>query len=153
MLSSMDRETYALTTVAYQRQRIFQVTANCELLIATILRYRDASRFLLHGFAVMPEHLHVLITPAETIERTAQLIKGGFSHSIRKTRRCEVWQPGYFAHRVTSKEDFYNQLAYIADNPVKRGVLDHPHVYTDSQIGSIRLHSIGCELQTACRRG
>ena len=105
MLFLMRPETYALTAVAYERRRVFQRTANAELLIATMFRYRDQSRFLLHGFVVMPELIHVLMTPAQTIERTAQLIKGGYSFAVRKQFPGEVWQPGYFAHRITSAED------------------------------------------------
>jgi putative transposase len=126
----MRPETYALTSIAYQRRRLFQTTANAELLIATLFRYRDQSRFLLHGFAVMPEHIHALVSPAETIERTAQLIKGGYSFAVRKQFPGEVWQPGYFAHRVTCPEDFRNQLEYIARNPAKRGLGEYPFVHT-----------------------
>ena len=47
--------TFTLTAVAYERRRIFQRAANADLLIATILRYRDGGRFLLHSFVVMPD--------------------------------------------------------------------------------------------------
>jgi putative transposase len=75
-------ETYALTTTTHQRHSLFVRTANAELLVKTLFHYRDQGRYALHGFAVMPEHLHVLLTPSEsqTIERCAQCIKGGFSH-------------------------------------------------------------------------
>ncbi|MDP9051487.1 MAG: transposase [Acidobacteriota bacterium] len=126
----MRPETYALTTVAYQRHRLFQVTTNADLLIATLFRYRDQGSFLLHGFAIMPEHIHVLLTPAEAIERVAQLIKGGYSFAMRRQGPGEVWQPGYHAHRITSCEDYRNQLAYIADNPDKRRLADYPYVHT-----------------------
>ena len=126
----MRLETYAFTAIAHQRRRLFQSTANAELLIATLFRYRDQSRILLHGFAVMPEHIHVLFTPSDTIERAAQLIKGGYSFSLRKQLPGWVWQPGYHAHRITSAEDYRNQLAYIAANPGKRRLQDHPFVHT-----------------------
>ena len=126
----MRPETYALTAVACQRHRLFQVTANADLLIATLFRYRDQNRLLLHGFAIMPEHVHVLLTPAETIERAAQLIKGGYSFAMRKQRPSENWQPGYHAHRITSIQDYHAQLAYIADNPKKRRLADYPYVHT-----------------------
>ena len=130
MLSSMRPETYALTAVAAQRRRLFQVTANAELLIATLFRYREQGRLLLHGFAVMPEHIHVLLTPTETIERAAQLIKGGYSFAMRKRGPGEVWQPGYHVHRITDSEDYQNQLLYIRDNPSVRGLVDYPYVHT-----------------------
>ena len=126
----MRPETYALTAVAHQRRRLFQVTANADLLIATLFRYRDQNRFLLHGFAIMPEHVHVLLTPTETIERATQLIKGGYSFAKRKLGPGEIWQPGFHAHRITSAEDYRNQLAYIAENPRQRGLTDYPHVHT-----------------------
>jgi putative transposase len=119
-----------LTTVAHERRRLFQAAANADLLIATLFRYRDQKRFLLHGFAIMPEHVHVLLTPAETIERAAQLIKGGYSFAMRRQRPGEVWQPGYHAHRIISPEDYHAQLAYIAANPETRGLADYPYVHT-----------------------
>jgi putative transposase len=124
--------TYAITTSTWQRRTLFTRTANAELLVATIFRYRDQARYLLHGFAVMPDHLHVLLTPApdQTIERCAQCIKGGFSFAVRKQFGGEIWQPGFHEHRIRDDEDFRNQLAYIAGNPKKAGMADYSFVHT-----------------------
>ena len=134
----MRLETYALTAVSFQRRRIFQSQSNAELFVATLFRYRDESRFLLHGFVVMPEHVHVLLTPADTIERAVKLIKGGYSFALRNRFNKEVWSyysgevwsPGYHAHRVTEPRDYRNQLAYITANPRKRRLNDYPHIHT-----------------------
>ena len=77
-----DRRTFFLTTSAFAKQRLLQSERMARLLIDTIYKYRDAGRFDLHEFAVMPNHLHVLMTiGAEmTVERAAQFIKGGFSY-------------------------------------------------------------------------
>jgi len=125
----LEPQTYALTAVTHQRRRVFQRTEIAELMIATLLRHRDLERFVLQGFVVMPDHLHVLITPVESIEKTAQLVKGGFSFAVRKLYSGEVWQPGYHAHRVTGGDDFDNQLGYIANNPVRKHYVDYPHVH------------------------
>ncbi|SRR5258708_39983902 len=111
--------TYALTTATYQRRAILVRTENAELLLNTLFHYRDEGRYLLHGFAIMPEHVHVLLTPsdAQTIERCAQCVKGGFSHRIREQFRGEIWQQGFHEHRIRDAEDFENQLAYIAPTP------------------------------------
>jgi REP element-mobilizing transposase RayT len=70
--------TYAVTAVMSQRRSIFLRIANAKLLVNTMLGHRDQGRFLLHGFAVVPEHLHVLLTPesGQTLERCVQCIKG-----------------------------------------------------------------------------
>ena len=123
-------QTYVLTAVTYNRIRLFQHTANAELLIATILRYRDQGRFLLLAFVVMPDHIHVALTPAESIEKSVQLIKGGFSFAIRSQFPGEVWQDGYHAHRMVDAEDCTNQIRYIANNPLRKNYPDYPHVHT-----------------------
>ena len=107
-------------------------TANAELLLKTLFHYRDQGRYKLHGFAIMPEHLHVLITPSEdqTIERCAQCIKGGFSFKVRTQFAGDVWQPGFHSHRVRDGEDFINLFAYIAHNPSRRGLTDWPFIHT-----------------------
>ena len=125
-------ETYALTTSTHQRRALFVRTTNAELLVKTLFHYRDQGRYQLHGFVVMPEHLHVLLTPCEgqTIERCAQCIKGGFSHEVRAQFGGEVWQVGFHEHRVRDGEDFRRQLGYIAANPGKRGLVDWGLVHT-----------------------
>jgi len=128
-------ETFALTAVTYQRHRIFQRTANADLMMNTLFRYRDQNRFALHGFAIMPDHIHALITPAQdqTIERCVQLIKGGFSFAIRDEIRSEIWQDGYHAHRITDTTDYNNQLHYIATNPTRKAYANYPRVHTSHQ--------------------
>jgi putative transposase len=122
--------TYSMTTVSYQRRAILIRSVNAELLLTTLFHYRDQGRY---GFAIMPEHLHVLLTPSDTqtIERCAQCIKGGFSHQLRVQFRGEVWQRGFHEHRIRDAEDFENQLGYIAANPERRGLLSHLFVHTN----------------------
>jgi putative transposase len=131
MLKATTMETYALTSTTYQRRSLFMRTENAELLVTTLFHYRDQGRYQLHGFVVMPEHLHVLLTPSlnQTIERCAQCIKGGFSHEVRKQFAGEVWQPGFHEHRIRDEEDFRRQLGYIAANPDKRGLVDWAFVH------------------------
>jgi putative transposase len=80
------RNTYAITTVTAQRRALFTRTSNANLLLETLFHYRSQGRHALHGFAIMPEHIHILLTPApqQTIEQCTQCIKGGFSHKMRQ---------------------------------------------------------------------
>jgi putative transposase len=125
--------TYAITTVTLQRRPLFLRTANAELLVNTIFKYRDQGRFLLHAFVVMPEHLHVMLTPEgeQTKERCVQCIKGGFSFSVRKQFAGEVWQAGFHDHRIRDVEDFRSQIEYVAENPGRRRLTDYQFVHTN----------------------
>jgi len=126
--------TYAITILTHQRRSHFQRTANADLFIATLLRYREQGKFKLHGFVVMPDHVHVLITPAidQSTSRCIQLIKGGYSFAVREQAPGEVWHSGYHEHRVRDEDDFNAQRQYIANNPSRKGMLDYTHVHTSA---------------------
>jgi len=131
-------QTYALTVLTSQRRRVFQRTTIAELFIETLFRYRDARKFQLHAFAIMPDHAHILLTPDQAIERAVQLIKGGFSFAVRKDFPGEIWQSGYHAHRIVDEQDLHNQTAYIANNPTRKRYAAYPHVHTtESYAGRI----------------
>ncbi len=123
-------QTFALTAVCDQRRAIFQRTTNAELVIATLARHREKGEFLLHAFVVMPDHLHVILTPKKSIERAAQLIKGGLSFQLRKTYPANIWQDGYHEHRIRDEDDFAAQKLYIENNPVSKALREHPHLHT-----------------------
>jgi REP element-mobilizing transposase RayT len=57
--------TFFVTTITAQRLPIFRRETTADLFIETLLHYRDAGKFLLHEFVVMPDHVHLLITPAD----------------------------------------------------------------------------------------
>ncbi len=76
----------------------------CVCSLKTLYRYRREGRYTLHAFAIMPEHVHLLLTPAKdvTIERAIQLIKGAYSHDLGTNigRDQEIWQRGFTDHRI-----------------------------------------------------
>ena len=124
--------TYFVTFMTWQRRRLFVVEPYVRLFLKTIFGYRRQGKFLLHAFVLMPEHVHLLLTPAAeiTLERAIQLIKGGYSHAFGKQfRRGEIWQRGFTDHRIRDAEDFLRHRDYIHQNPVKRGLIIESHDY------------------------
>ena len=97
-----------------------------EILTDQIIQSREKGCYLLHDFCVMPNHLHVLLTPAadSSLERTIQMIKGGSSYRIGQQRRIHtIWQDGYHDWRCRSESDFRAYADYIRENPVKAGLV------------------------------
>jgi putative transposase len=104
------------------------------MLLIEILRSNVAARnFKLHDFVIMPNHLHLLMTlPSDiTIEKAMQLIKGGFSYRLKKEYgfNGEVWQRGFSEVRVNDRETWSHYREYIAQNPIKAGLVDSPQQY------------------------
>ncbi len=118
--------TYFITTATHNRRRLFQVERNAALLLETIDHYRTS--YLLHAYVVMPDHLHLLITPTDiTLERTMQLIKGGFSH--RFASKIPVWQRGFTDHRIRDDADYNIRRTYLHQNPVTARLCENAESY------------------------
>jgi len=111
--------TYFVTTVAANRRRLFQVEANAILLLDTLQGYREQNRFALHAFVVMPDHLHILLTPAPdvSLEKAMQFIKGGFSFRLKS--KFGVWERSYNETQILTLEKFDACKRYIEQNPVR----------------------------------
>jgi putative transposase len=113
--------TFFVTTVTWQRVPIFRVEARARLFIDVLLGYRDQGKYLLHEFVVMPDHVHLLLTPAIEIslERAVQFIKGGYSYRLRKVEKIQVWQESFTNHRIRDAEDCARHREYIRLNPLR----------------------------------
>jgi putative transposase len=114
--------TYFLTFSTHQRRRLFVVDAYSRLFLKTLYHYRRECRYALHAFVVMPDHVHLMLTPAHdvTVERAVQLIKGGYSHALGTLigRNFEIWQRGFTDHRLRDAQDFVHHRNYVHRNPV-----------------------------------
>jgi putative transposase len=120
--------TFFITTQSHDRRRLFQVTATAELLIETLQHYRHEGHYKLHAFVVMPDHIHLLLTPIDiTLERCIQLIKGGFSHHLASN--LPIWQRGFTDRRMRDRDDFLTHRTYIHDNPVRARLCQLPEDY------------------------
>ncbi len=102
-------------------------------MIATPFKYRDAEEFELHEYVVMPAHIHLLLSIADEqhVSRPVQLIKGGFSHSLREAGIFlrAVGQPRYYDRRVRDPEEYGKTTKYILENPARRGLVESASDY------------------------
>jgi len=116
--------TFFITSVAWGHRSIFQSDRMASLLIDVLFHYQQLSKYKLHAFVVMPDHLHALLTvgPELSIERVVQFIKGGFSFRVVKELGYtgEVWQKGFSEVSITGLERFDSAQNYIHQNPVRR---------------------------------
>jgi putative transposase len=103
----------------------------------TVLHYEAQRKYRLHGFVIMPDHFHVLITPASdvSLERAVQLIKGGFPYRLKS--RCPVWQESFANHRIRDVGDFEQHVEYIHTNPVRAGLVLEAAQYPYSSASSL----------------
>lgn len=97
-----------------------------EIVTDQVLHCREKRYYLLHEFCVLPNHLHVLFTPAgdATLEKAVQMVKGGASYRIGQHRRfLALWQDGYQDWRCRNEKDYRAYGDCIRANPVRAGLV------------------------------
>jgi putative transposase len=122
--------SYFVSTQTKGRLYFFRNERWAKLMMAVLDHYRETG-YILHAYVIMPDHLHLLITPVETIEKSMQLIKGGFSFRAKKELefKGEIWQPGFTDHRIRDSEDWERHLEYIRLNPVEARLVEDTVLY------------------------
>ena len=121
---------YFVSTQTAGRRSFFHVDRWGRLMV-DILNHYDGSGYKLHAYVVMPDHLHLLITPSESVEKSVQLIKGGFSFRAKRELEWqgEIWQPGFTDHRIRDEEDWSRHFEYIRKNPIEARLVEDAVLY------------------------
>jgi putative transposase len=128
--------TYFFTVNLLQRQSNDLLVRHIELLRSTVDLVRQRYPFQIHGWVVLPEHLHCVIElplgDADFATRW-RLIKIAFSKALPKTevlsavrtQRGErgIWQRRYWEHLIRDERDFQAHMDYVHINPVKHGLV------------------------------
>jgi putative transposase len=125
-------KTYFVTLETRQRRPVFSAASMADLLVQQIYEQRGQKRFALHEFVIMPDHVHLLLTPrAMNVEQTIQLLKDGFAAAIAQQLglRSEIWGQTFSDRRIRDGADYQMHARYICGNPVRHLLAEHPEDY------------------------
>jgi len=128
--------TYFFTVNLLQRHGNDLLTRHVEVLRAVVRSVRESHPFRIHGWVVLPEHLHCVIElpPGDADFATRwRLIKGGFSKALPpnehrspvRLRRGErgIWQRRFWEHLIRDEADYRAHMDYVHVNPLKHGLV------------------------------
>ena|SRR5215469_9068228 len=116
-------------------------------------KMRERYQFLLVGYVVMPNHVHLLIsesskaTPSDVLKVLKQRVSRDLRRESEENKNPHVrttcgaphhpstnqsedlerfWQPRFYDFNVWSKEKVREKLEYMHANPITRNLVDHP---------------------------
>jgi REP-associated tyrosine transposase len=137
--------TFFVTTVTWQRTPLFRNPEKAELMMEVLTHYREQRKYLLHEFVIMPDQMHLLLTPTQdvSLERVLQLVKGGFSYRFGNKKWGLVWQESFTNHRIRDEQDYRRHAEYIRMNPVRARLVERAEMYPYSSANIGRLVSSG----------
>ncbi|MGB6974687.1 MAG: transposase [Terracidiphilus sp.] len=129
-------------TFSCSRRRPYLGTPEArELFESALERIRKRYRFVVCGYVVMPEHVHLLVSePAlGLLNRSVQALK--LSVTRRRPER-PFWQVRYYDFNVHNEKKRVEKLRYMHRNPVVRGLVEKPQ---DWPWSSFRHYATGVE--------
>jgi putative transposase len=145
-------ELHFLTFSCYRRQPSFASPRRRDLFLESLERMRRRYRFVVLGYVVMPEHVHLLMSEPQrdSLSTAMQAIKLSFVRmldaSVAPTSRnigetwgipssgtsatsanCRhFWQARFYDFNVWTEKKRIEKLRYMHRNPVKRGLVALP---------------------------
>lgn len=123
-------------------------------LVENALTHFDGTRYLLHAWVVMPNHVHALFTPSADYG-LAGIVGGWKSYTAKRAndilgREGQFWQPEYYDRYIRDADHYDTAVRYIENNPVKAGLCRDSG---DWPFGSARLSAVALAAETAAVPG
>jgi putative transposase len=132
-----------ITCSCFRRQPLLGTPRRRDLFLTVLEQVRRRYQFVVVGFVIMPEHIHLLLSEpqAETPSTVMQALKISFARRVlaqAKRRRNpaqaslfdhlpqHVWQKRFYDFNVWSARKQIEKVKYMHRNPVKRGLVERP---------------------------
>ena len=109
-------------------------------MIVEAIQYNANSlgHYTLHAFVVMPNHVHLLVTPAVALPKLTKSLKGitaKRANAILALTGSPFWQEESYDHLVRHAREFEKIRNYIEENPVRAGLVREASEYRWSSAG------------------
>src|SRR6266498_1994926 len=130
-----------ITTSCYQRRALLGTPQNRDLFLEVMERVRRRHGFVVVGYVVMPEHIHLLISEPDRGDPSVvmKVLKGSFARQLLNRCRAgvdphpsslwkiplskgHVWQRRFYDFAVFTEKKRVEKLRYMHRNPVVRGL-------------------------------
>lgn len=132
-------DLHFVTTSCYHRRPILASPGCRDLFLYCLEQMRRRYRFVILGYVVMPEHVHLLLSEPQrhTISTVVQAIKLAFARRLLTYGKAihppspssapqHVWQARFYDFNVWTEKKRVEKLRYMHRNPVNRGLVESP---------------------------
>jgi putative transposase len=137
--------SHFITTSCYQRRPLLGTSHSRDLFLEVMEQIRQRHQFVVVGYVVMPEHVHLLFTEPECGNPSLVMaaLKQTFAHRLLRELRAQtdaqtsqlwstpvasghVWQHRFYDFVVFTEKKRVEKLRYMHRNPVQRGLVLRP---------------------------
>jgi putative transposase len=123
----IEKAFYHLITRGNQQQAVFLLERDYQKFISSLRKYKKKYRFLLYGFCLMPNHVHLVGEPLEikNLSKFMQCLNRSYTAYFNKRydKVGHLWQ-GRFKSKVIVKDRYVlDCIQYIEFNPVRANIV------------------------------
>jgi putative transposase len=150
-------DLHFITCSCYRRRPLLGTPQRRNLFLTMLEQVRRRYQFVVVGYVLMPEHIHLLISEPqkENPSTVVQALKLGFARrvlaEVRRKRNAaqnslfdcsmqHIWQKRFYDFNVWTERKRIEKLRYMHRNPVKRGLVASPELWKWS---SFRAYALG----------
>jgi putative transposase len=148
------RDLHFITCSCYHRQPQLDTPERRDLFLNVLEETSQKYRFVVHGYVVMPEHFHLLMTEPEVGDPSVvmKVVKERFTRKLRaagapliasfamsgfpRPESAPVWQKRFYDFNVWTEKKHREKLRYMHRNPVKRELVESPEQWKWSSFRS-----------------
>jgi putative DNA methylase len=108
--------------------------------VVSAIRKGSPHDYDLHAWVVMPNHVHLLITPKIDVPLLLRKVKGASAREANQLLGLTgrpFWQAESFDRLVRSVEEFHRIENYIIQNPVRAGLAPWAEEYCWSSVSRV----------------
>jgi putative transposase len=138
-----DQPVYFITACAHQRNPVLN-NAPVHAAFQDFAQLAASRGVFVGNYVLMPDHLHLFAAFSPDAMLVSPWIKS-MKNFLSKTLReqgvpAPHWQKGFFDHVLRSEDSYIEKWNYVACNPVRAGLVEHPEEWPFR--GEIRALSI-----------
>ena len=133
---------YYVTTTTYNRYPLFADPEPARITLCCLIDHAQTLDYQLFAFCLMPDHLHLLCQPLQDtvpLQTFVGRFKGASSRRLTPFKpQSRLWQRGFYDHVLRAEEDLWALARYIAENPVRKGIVTSYEDYPFSYIQGVK---------------
>jgi putative transposase len=134
---------YSLTMCTFRRKSYFADASIVATARGIFCEAATVHGMVIPAYCFMPDHVHLIVSGRED---NADLVRFGrrsrqrAGYAVRHVTRSPLWQDGYYEHILRDHESLAHTIRYIAQNPVRAGLVEswEQYAFTGSQLGPLR---------------
>jgi len=132
---------YFITICTRHLSRPFLDRDLAQEVLKSLFSLREQGRILLYCYCLMPDHLHIALSPRagqgrDPSEDLSKVLGDFKSYTTKLSWRHgvigQLWQRSFYDHIGRKGEDLIDICNYILANPVRKGLVENPENWSYS---------------------